>query len=256
MCIIIYKPKGIAMPDKERLSTAWEKNKDGGGFMYFSNSMVKGRKGFTCLKGMLASLSSLSPEEREGDIVMHFRIKTHGKINAECCHPFPLTDSYDEMSKSKWLSGVGVAHNGMLGIIPETQDVSDTMCFIKHCIMKHQEVISDKDVMFDMARGSNKFAFMVADGQRVILVGDFIEDGGVKYSNYGYKKPVYLSSINGCTSYSQGGFGGNCYGGYATCYNCDHHSCSIQAEPCKSCYTHTNKPNFTIQKDSSMFSDL
>ena len=46
MCIIVYKPIGIDLPDKKTLETCFENNPDGAGFMYRKGREIRIRKGY------------------------------------------------------------------------------------------------------------------------------------------------------------------------------------------------------------------
>ena len=46
MCVICYKPKGIAFPEERILQNCFDNNPDGAGFMWPENGKVHIRKGF------------------------------------------------------------------------------------------------------------------------------------------------------------------------------------------------------------------
>lgn len=45
MCVIVYKPKGVAMPPLETLRACWEHNPDGAGLMFQRAGASAGRRG-------------------------------------------------------------------------------------------------------------------------------------------------------------------------------------------------------------------
>lgn len=213
MCIIVYKPKGIKMPDRKTLKTCWTNNPDGAGYMYPSNNQVIIKKGFMSFDEFHKNL--IYDYLRYGvgtDFVMHFRISTQGGVNKQCCHPFPLSKDMNDLKCTRAKSKIGVAHNGIIDLTTEYYSVrstitySDTMKFITDylsLIIKDNNFYKDDDTLELIERlAESKLAIMDGTGHTT-LIGKFEKDNGVYYSNEYYKvqrhrraTTVYTSTTN------------------------------------------------------------
>lgn len=197
MCVIIAKKKGIKMPKKYLLQNCFLSNPDGAGIMIQYGDKVYGWKGLMSFAAFKSKLSKI--EKRFGNldklnVVMHFRIGTHGSNKPENTHPFPISECYDDLRELEWTANSAVAHNGIIDITKyhkdvKAEDVSDTMVFIKRIIapvaklvpvVKHRNIIES----FGIASES-KLAFLDNKGN-MELYGDFNDYDGVWYSNYSY----------------------------------------------------------------------
>ena len=118
MCVAIYiKPGASVSP--EMLAEGFRCNPDGAGYAFAANGKVEIRRSLKWNK-----LRHMYEREKAqyGDtsaFIVHFRIKSHGLVNKENCHPFRMAD------------GGAIIHNGMIDIpcIPEGE--SDTRWFVK-----------------------------------------------------------------------------------------------------------------------------
>lgn len=195
MCIIVAKPAGIAMPNEEIIENCFYGNPDGAGYMVADGKSVTIRKGFMTLSDFNQSMAS------EGDltdysVVMHFRIKTHGKVQPSCCHPFPVTSDHEKLSATYVTDRIGVAHNGIINIMASKTnvDTSDTMAYIANVVAPVRRLTEDfmhNDnalEVFESTVGS-KLCFLDNSGD-IVTIGDFINDGGVLYSNTSYTRSV------------------------------------------------------------------
>ena len=97
MCIAIYKPENIEIP-KETLETCFENNPDGAGYMFAEDKKLHVRKGFFDMDKFWNSYK----RNKNKQAVIHFRIKTHGKITKSNCHPFNIHN------------GLAFVHNGII----------------------------------------------------------------------------------------------------------------------------------------------
>jgi len=123
MCIAIYKPEDMLLSE-ETITNSWNNNPDGAGFMYVQDNKVVIEKGFMTLP---AFLEAYTPH-KDKQMALHFRIATHGKVNAANTHPFQVSDT------------LGVIHNGVMSNVKCNIDknMSDTWHFVEH-IMKPYE---------------------------------------------------------------------------------------------------------------------
>ena len=209
MCIIAAKPAGIDMPGADTIRTMWDHNNDGAGLMYVENGKVRVEKGFMKYKSFTKALERLEKrlDLTTTPLVMHFRIRTHGGTNPECTHPFPITDSIGALKKLQVSTDVGVAHNGIITSVVPRPGISDTMEYIatqlaplKRALPKFYEN-KDARLLIQNAIGS-RMVFLTKAGN-LYTVGDFVEDGGVLYSNDSYKPYNFRGSI--WASYYPGG---------------------------------------------------
>lgn len=192
MCIIAAKARGVTMPDDQTIENMWYGNSDGAGFMYAENGKVYIRKGFMEYSQFRKALDELAAthDMTQLPLVMHFRITTHGGTKPANCHPFPITDSIGVLSKLETKCRVGVAHNGVIDITPR-KGISDTMEYIASQLAPLSRAVPEfykNKHLIEMiynATGS-RLAFLARDGS-IYTVGDFIEDGGMLYSNTSYR---------------------------------------------------------------------
>lgn len=193
MCVIAAKPKNVDMPDKTTLSNMWYRNHDGAGLMWVQDGKVHIEKGFMTFDSFLDALDRIGKQVdlKRTSVVMHFRITTHGGTKPENCHPFPCESSVGALKKLKFTSKLGIAHNGIISSVSPRKGISDTMEYILTQLSPLYKAVPDfyrnKHLleMISNATGS-RLAFLNAKGE-IYTVGDFIEDGGIMYSNTSYK---------------------------------------------------------------------
>lgn len=97
MCIAIMKPQGKII-SKKTLQECYRNNPDGAGFMFSSNKELHIKKGYFDFKEFYEEYKKYQDKK----CVIHFRIKTHGKIDKDNCHPFRVNNS------------LGFIHNGVI----------------------------------------------------------------------------------------------------------------------------------------------
>lgn len=193
MCIIAAKPAGVAMPSRDTIRTMWDGNRDGAGLMYLDGGKVTIEKGFMTYKSFAKKLDQLEKrlDLTRTPVVMHFRITTHGGTKPENCHPFPITDSIGALKKLTSRTDIGVAHNGIIHIIPRS-GISDTMEYIASQLAPLKRALprfyENKNAMLLVKNAiDSKMAFLTKEG-KIYTVGDFVTDKGVLYSNRSYIK--------------------------------------------------------------------
>ena len=191
MCIIAIKTKGIELPDEKTLINMWYRNPDGAGFMFAKDGKVHIEKGFMEYQDFRDRLTMLDNmyKLKNLPLIMHFRITTHGGTKPENCHPFPVTDSIGMLKKLIVTTSLGVAHNGIIDIKPR-EGISDTMEYIATQLAPlHRgvpEFYKNKDLMKMVSNAiESKMAFLTGKGE-IYTIGNFVEDNGMKYSNYSY----------------------------------------------------------------------
>lgn len=218
MCIILVKPENEKLPSKSILENCFDSNPDGAGFMYAENGQVHISKGFMKLKTLSQALENV---DLSLTMVIHFRIATAGGISQHNCHPFPLSDDVHNLKSLNIDSDIGIAHNGIISIQEEAK-LSDTQTFIKNVLfpLKDQIDLEPFQKMISMSANSGKFAIMKNNGN-VILLGNFIKDEGIYYSNTSYKEVSFKSYCKN----------------YLWDYNKDYHYNDYLPERCPFCYS-------------------
>lgn len=239
MCIICVKPSGVPIPSYGILSECWQCNSDGAGFAYIregSNTVII-KKGFMKLKTLNKALKELSFKEND-NVIIHFRFATHGLNDAGNCHPFPLSHSTDDLRAVQWQGDIAIAHNGVFGNMPCHETLSDTQKFISGVLCN--PVIKDnfdnkavQELILGYCGSSSKLAILRPSG--ILLIGKFIEDKGLYFSNNGFKKTVYNYPTNQYPSnsyYENKGFFGH--------MNYDNIDLPLDVDECILCKTKTD----------------
>jgi len=214
MCIIAAKPAGIPMPNEDTLRNMWEANPDGAGFMYPSSvvgkkgkskAAVQIEKGFMTWDAFKAALDKLAATRdlSATPLVLHFRITTHGGTCPELTHPFPVTSSRGVLRKLRSTSPVGIAHNGIIHSVTAGKDMSDTSEYVASQLAPLHSALPrfwESPPALELIRNAigSKMAILSADG-KITTIGDFIEDGGILYSNssYSYRRFSFSYSSAG-----------------------------------------------------------
>lgn len=211
MCIIVFKPSGEKLPKRKRLKRCWDNNPDGAGYMFPSNNLVVIKKGFMDYNEFITSLQD--DYKKYGDttpFVLHFRISTQGGVKKGLTHPFPFTRELEDMRKTRVKCQIGVAHNGIIDLTTESYwkrkdvDYNDTMKFIADYLtliiddFKWYEKKNKVKLIEQLISGS-RLAIMDGLGHTE-LIGDWVQDDGIFYSNTYYKTDRVKYSYNSTTT--------------------------------------------------------
>ena len=182
MCLIVFKPKGVKW-DFDALENGFWENPDGAGIMYQTKGGVRIEKGFTDPE-VLIQLLEESPQLVNVNVVVHFRYATHGTVGVANCHPFPVAREVGEEYST--LVDIGIAHNGIIPGMRADTEKSDTVQYIENTLSGMKDKLFYKRTAKKLIKETfSKFAIM--DKNRVNLIGEFIEDSGLYYSNEAYK---------------------------------------------------------------------
>jgi len=197
MCIIIAKPKNVQLPKREILENCWNNNPDGAGIMYPKNGKIVIDKGYMKKNEFFSHIQKLEKKINftSVPVILHFRIKTAGKIDPTNCHPFPLSSSLLEMKKIKHITDVGIAHNGIISFCGSSKKHSDTMTFIKEYLYPlFQDVpdILENNVIKTLIEEATNSKFAIMTSKKVYLLGNFQKKDGVFYSNSTFDKISYI----------------------------------------------------------------
>lgn len=158
MCILIHHTATTKF-DRAILTDFYDHNSDGFGVMWGDGDKVHVIKSL----GTPADIEAIYNDHIKGrECIIHFRMKTHGDIDFENCHPYRITDDV-------WL-----AHNGVLstGNSADTSK-SDTWHYIKNFLRPIVEKYG-ADILFEDSMqkyigshigSNNKFGIVHKDGR-------------------------------------------------------------------------------------------
>lgn len=197
MCIIIYAPAGKIVPS-EHFNNSFMCNSDGAGVMYNDKENVIIHKGFMNIKDFNEFEATLPVD---CDRVYHFRIATSGKIAKETCHPYPVVNNLKNMLDIDTMCDVGAAHNGIVSwctpVKALASSFSDSMVFLSSYVYPHRNTLFKSESFRELLvhASCSKFAFMNKD--TVKLVGSFVEEDGIFYSNNTYKYSYMGTTYHG-----------------------------------------------------------
>jgi len=191
MCIAIMKSENKKI-NKATLKRCYDANPDGAGFMYAENKKLNVQKGYFTFKDFY---KEYKPHENK-QVLLHFRIKTHGPIDKANCHPFLVN------------SGLGFIHNGIISGYGDSKE-SDTIAFnkaiLKKIVAKHGNNSLFDDPMVELIEnviGYSKLVFLDRHGNYKIMNEDKGSwHDGIWYSNNSWKKPEPIKYI---PDYSRG----------------------------------------------------
>jgi hypothetical protein len=180
MCIAIYKPADKILSEAT-LKECYDANPDGAGFMYAQNKKLHIEKGFFSYD----SFYNAFKQHEHKQAVIHFRIKTHGKIDTTNCHPFAVNNS------------IGFVHNGIINGFGDANH-SDTIGFnnaiLQPLVHKWGNLALFQDPIINLIEGRigySKLVFLDRHGNHKIMnEGKGVWDDGVWYSNNSYKPYV------------------------------------------------------------------
>jgi predicted glutamine amidotransferase len=207
MCIAILNTKGTTLK-KDILRNCWENNGDGAGLLYITDDKkLETFKEMKSFDSFYDKYIEVRKKYGKRNIVLHFRISTHGKINETNCHPFLVDDN------------VGFVHNGMIYSVPTSTDYSDTYMFNELILKNLKQGFENEDAILDMLAdyigNGSKLIFLNKNNEWSIVnesaghwhlgcwfsntsykqVNNWYDFGGVKKykstSNYGATKTTY-----------------------------------------------------------------
>lgn len=171
MCILIKHPANTVFTD-ELLLDFYQHNPDGFGAVYAEDGKLVVIKTL----GKPDEIKAIYQETLKGrECIIHYRMKTHGDIDMDNCHPYRVTDD------------IWMAHNGILSTgNANDKTKSDTWHFIRNvlrpALTANPNLILDpeyQNFLGSMIGNSNKFGFVRSDGEIVIIN----EQAGVEFVN-------------------------------------------------------------------------
>ena len=178
MCQAIVKPAGLLI-EKAVLLRAWMENNDGAGFaVKTASGTVEIHKGYTKFKAFWKAYRA----HEQQDCLIHFRYATHGGIDQENCHPFPIGHE------------AAMIHNGILSrFLPTALETrSDTRLLIEDFIVPSWKASGESVYdyltspaivsLLEKLIGYNKLAALTPQG--FVILNEILGEwrGGVWYS--------------------------------------------------------------------------
>lgn len=165
MCLLVQQPATVSFTDAF-LNDVYSKNHDGLGIMYAADGKVHVYK---CLPANAQDFVDFYRKHGENkDCIWHARMRTHGDVDHDNCHPYHVTDD------------IYLAHNGVLSTGNKADDTkSDTWHFIKHvmrpALTANPDLMLDEewlDFIGDIIGSGNKFGLMRSDGKSAVINRD------------------------------------------------------------------------------------
>jgi hypothetical protein len=212
MCIAILNTKGVTLK-KELLNNCWKNNGDGAGMLFSNGEYMETIKEMSDFELFYQKYLDVRKQYSKSNIVLHFRISTHGKVNETNCHPFLVDDN------------LGFVHNGMIYDVPTSPDFSDTYMFNEVILKKIKPGFEYDENILDMLElyigSGSKLIFLNSDDDFAIVnekaghwnlgcwfsnssykqVNDWVDFGGIKkskssvagYQSFGSQKKTVWS---------------------------------------------------------------
>jgi hypothetical protein len=201
MCLAIYKPAGLDIPEKN-LKSGYDSNSDGCGLSWAADGELHLEKGMMTWEEFYAKYKEVS----QYSMLIHFRKSTHGKKDKENCHPFLFNDGKSVL-----------VHNGVIPIKCNEDGYSDTWHFVNKVldpIIKRGVPIDDQALSWfiRVSIGTDKIVVMDGKGEVIIFneeKGNWEDTDGpegkkckVWYSNYSFRRTTssYTPSTNNSAS--------------------------------------------------------
>jgi predicted glutamine amidotransferase len=181
MCIAILNTKAATLK-KQTLKNCWLNNSDGAGILYINDDgkmeYIKEMKDFDKFYNAYSLIKQTYGKQK--NIVLHFRISTHGKVNETNCHPFLVDEN------------CGFVHNGVIYNAPTSKEFSDTYMFNEVILKKMPVGFENDDNILDMIElyigAGSKLVFLNADNEATIVNEEAgIWENGCWFSNTSYK---------------------------------------------------------------------
>jgi hypothetical protein len=177
MCLAIFKPAGVELPDQS-IRNGWISNPDGGGYALAKEGKLIVRKNFGKLAEFIEAYKKDAKDNPDSPFIVHFRIRSMGDKGLDNTHPFEF--EHGALIHNGTISGTG-AHT--------SNGPSDTKVFTDRFgkYLDYESVAKYKSDL-DAALDWNKMVILYPDGRHHILnQAKGTEEGGVWYSNTTYK---------------------------------------------------------------------
>lgn len=188
MCLAIYKPSNITIPD-DHLTQGFVRNSDGAGFAYIKGKKIVVSKGHMTSKEFMAAYKDAVAKYKNSPFLIHFRIRSLGERGQDNTHPFEF--QHGVLIHNGTITGTGAEYN---------KGDSDTKRFAEmfgeH--MGYDKLSKMKDDFGKCISGS-RLVLMYPDKKFLIInehLGEW--EGGAWYSNQSYRPPRTYTPVGAC----------------------------------------------------------
>lgn len=180
MCIIIVANKNKKIPN-EHIKLASELNCDGFGISASVNNKLFVYKSVSINSDDIIKLYNSIRQVATGDIVLHFRLATHGDVSDKLCHPFYV-------NKDLVMFHNGVIRDSVSGYNEHNKNESDTKAFVNNVLKNFKKGFQNNKTVMNMISTSveeyNKLCFLDNTGKTSYTSSDnWVEYNGILYSN-------------------------------------------------------------------------
>lgn len=180
MCIIIVANKNKKIPN-EHIKLASELNCDGFGMSASVNNKLFVYKSISINSDDIIKLYNSIRQVATGDIVLHFRLATHGDVSDKLCHPF-------HVNKDLVMFHNGVISDSVSGYNEHNKNESDTTAFVNNVLKNFKKGFQNNKTIMNMISTFvgeyNRLCFLDSTGQTNYTSSDkWVEHNGILYSN-------------------------------------------------------------------------
>ena len=229
MCVAVFKPKNIQLPSRQTLKNCFDRNRDGAGFALYRDNKIQIHKGFMDFDQFYNAFLNEKPKKQQ-NILIHFRIATHGLVDKGNTHPFPVTNNFQEMRNTNYsYDGKVLIHNGVFHYPKQFMEkydsngkYSDTMVFSRVLFdnlqnLKKQKAVqnltklglqesiamtlvgykNDEQIYSNISQqiAYSKVAIMNEDGS-VLKYGNWLQYNGCYFSNRSFESYTYTNNYS------------------------------------------------------------
>ena len=179
MCLLILQKKEAIITD-DSLNNAFDRNPDGVGYSFISNSKMVTKKYRNYNKFLVAYNEDVANYGKRSPFLLHFRMTTHGTNEGTFnVHPFKVRE------------GLMFAHNGIISQVDDHKKLSDTQVFNREYLQKLDKSFLDNPAVVKLIEGfigTSKLAFLNVDGSYKIINESFGHwKNNIWYSNSSYE---------------------------------------------------------------------
>ena len=172
MCILIMQPKGLQVPD-EYLKESSKNNPDGAGIAWLDKDTIKTFKSLN-QDLVISKYKAIVREFPESNIMLHFRIMTHGEVEVKNIHPFFIKEN------------VVMGHNGIINNVDTLKGFTDSYSFgMKFKELDYKNTLIQE--LFNEYINHSKLVYLDKDNYYIIGEDKGEWNNGIWYSNTSYQ---------------------------------------------------------------------
>lgn len=166
MCLIVWKEGEEALFTNRQFKNMISRNSDGLGIMWREGGRVKVDK---VLGSPKEKFKLFQKHRNKPYFAMHARLKTHGLINLDNCHPYEILNIDKGDSVDLYLM-----HNGVLSDVPDTKNnMSDTWHFVEYVIKPIAK--ANLDLLWNSAEFQTWLSKKLAGSKLLLMRSDTVE---------------------------------------------------------------------------------